>query len=123
MESLVEQRSSPRISVNIPAKLICAIDRFFLTQVVSLNENGFLCICKKSIPLQTKVKVILLLPGCSAERSKSLPLSGEGVVVREHLREEEGETRYAAAIKFTEMTATELDRLKNFMTEFYSFNG
>lgn len=123
MESLVEQRGSPRVSVNIPAKLICAIDRFFLTQVVSLNENGFLCVCKKSIPLQTKVKVILLLPGGSADRTQSLPLTGEGLVVREHLREEEGETRYAVAVKFTEMVALEVDRLKIFMTEFYSFNA
>lgn len=123
MESLVEQRSSPRVSVNIPAKLVSSIDRYFMVQIESLNENGFLCVSKKSLPLQTRVKLVILLPKQGTETDKSLPVHGLGVVVREHLREESGETRYAVAIKFSDLGAEETTHLKQFISIFYSLNG
>lgn len=123
MESLVEQRSSPRVSVNIPAKLVSSIDRYFMVQIESLNESGFLCVSKKSLPLQTRVKFVILLPKQGTELDKSFPLNGLGVVVREHLREESGETRYAVAIKFSDLGAEETTLLKQFISIFYSLNG
>lgn len=123
MESLVEQRSSPRVSVNIPAKLVSSIDRYFMVQIESLNESGFLCVSKKSLPLQTRVRLMILLPRHGTESEKSFPLHGAGVVVREHLREESGETRYAVAIKFSDLGAEEMKFLKQFISIFYSLNG
>ena len=123
MESLVEQRSSPRVSVNIPAKLVSSIDRYFMVQIESLNENGFLCVSKKSLPLQTRIKLVILLPRQGTETEKSVPIHGMGIVVREHLREESGETRYAVAVKFSDLGVEETNRLMKFINTFYSING
>jgi hypothetical protein len=121
MEALVEQRASPRVSVNIPVKLIYSIDKIFLAQITSLNENGFLCVMKKTLPLQSKVKIYILLPYTGGENKQSSILFGEGNIVREHSVNEEN--KHALAIKFTDLLSEDMNRLKIFIEKFYSNAG
>lgn len=119
MEALIEQRSSPRVSVNIPVKLICSVDRIFLAQIVSLNESGFLCVMKKTLPLQTRLKIYMLLPSTESGSPQSMLLFCEGILVRE-LRSNDGINDHALAIKITDILAEDMNRLKSFILKFYS---
>ena len=124
MEIQSEQRISPRISVAIPVKLICSNETIFVAQIISLNEGGFLCSMKKSLPLQTPVKIIMLIPSINKDKERqSAVVTGEGVVVRENIKESlEGELGHSVAIQFTNLVSEDSDRLRDFI-QYYSKNN
>jgi len=121
MQIQSEQRASPRIQVTIPVKLICSNEKTFVAQINSLNEQGFLCSMKKSLPLQTPVRIIMLIPPTEEARPRqSAVVTGEGIVIRENIKENlEGDLGHAVAIQFTNLISDDSSRLKAFI-KYYS---
>jgi hypothetical protein len=117
MQTQTEQRSSPRVSVKIPVKLSTAVEAVCLGEIVSLNENGFLCSAGKSLQADTEVRLIMLIPSTTPDRERqSSVISGEGVVVRENILENtKGDLDHTVAVRFTRLAGEGPDLLKRFI--------
>ena len=111
-----DRRSSSRISVNIPVKLICSNDKIYLAEIISINEQGFLCLMKNSLPLQTNVSIIMLIPSIDKNESRqSCVVSAEGVVVRENIKETQGNLGHIVAVQFIDGFENYIGYLKKYI--------
>lgn len=123
METTQDQRTGQRINVNIPVKIICSNEKSYLAQIINLNDGGFLCLMKKTLPPKTKVHLIMLLPSFQKQgHQQSKVIEGEGIIIRENLKEnEQGDIGHAVAVQFTVIQNEHMDSLKLFI-EYFSNN-
>ncbi|EKD27474.1 MAG: hypothetical protein ACD_79C00709G0003 [uncultured bacterium] len=119
-----EKRSDSRIKIDLPVKLKCSDDLMFMAATVSINSAGFLCSVKKSLPFQSKVDIIILIPPFNEEVNKtSSVFKCQGIVVRENITETlSGDLGHAVAVKFIDPAENDLKKLIEYLQYLSSIN-
>ena len=111
-----ERRQFPRIKdKNISVKLTSGEYDSTITQSLDVSASGIYCKVTERIPLMTKVQIVLSLPG-KTEKSASINMNLDGVVVREHPVKKDGHTEhYDVAIFFNTLMPRERDKIVDYI--------
>jgi len=88
-----------------------------ITQSLDVSASGIYCKVKEHIPVMTKLKIVLALPGKESSPAPVL-LDIEGVVVREHPVIRDGKVQHHdVAIFFNNLTPKDRDRLVRYISK------
>jgi len=121
MTSSVERRRYPRVSGN-KVSLKVKTDTFdsTISQSLNISASGVCCKVSEELPMMSRVQIILMLPVVAKEnRTKTVKIETDGVVVREHPVIEEGKIlHYDVAIFFDSLSAEERDLVKEYVSEY-----
>ena len=82
-----EKRKYPRIKDEGVSLKVKSGDINIITKTLDLSASGVYCKVEKEIPLLSRIRITLVIPGGaknSSSRQKNLTIATEGVVVREH---------------------------------------
>ena len=82
-----EKRKYPRIKDEGVSLKVESGDINIITKTLDLSASGVYCKVEKEIPLLSRIRITLVIPGSaknSSSRQKNLTIATEGVVVREH---------------------------------------
>ena len=82
-----EKRKYPRIKDEGVSLKVKSGDINIITKTLDLSASGVYCKVEKEIPLLSRIRITLVIPGGaknSSSRRKNLTIATEGVVVREH---------------------------------------
>ena len=100
-----DRRSFPRIPDEALALKLNAGDFDTMTHTLNISASGIYCKIDKEIPIMSRVRLALMLPGKGEGEGPRKELNVEGVVVRQHPVIIEGETRhYDVAIFFENLS-------------------
>lgn len=111
-----EKRRAPRAKAAIPLE-ICSDKDVFEVFTRDISMVGTYLTLDRFIPLNTKLKVTILLPGGGrGGETKPEKVTCCGIVVRNEEIEEAGErTRYGVAIHFTDFTREDKEKLAAYL--------
>lgn len=115
MEEKKERRKFPRIKdENIAVKL--SGEGFnTISQSLDVSASGIYCKVDRHIPLMSRLRIVLSIPGKKAS-ALSKKLDTEGVVVREQAVKKDGKILYYdIAIFFNALTEKERNILMNYI--------
>lgn len=104
-----ERRQYPRINKILPVKISHPDFDVAITETKNISANGVYCSMNKSLPLMTKLTILILVPNKNKKIVKTITC--EGVVVRMEESpavNNNGKHPYSAAIYFN--TIKEADR-------------
>ena len=113
----VERRSSPRVhDENVSLRL--KIDESdAITHTLNISASGVYCKVSKEIPLMSRVRLVLMLPGHTTTHESSKVVEVTGVVVREHPVIINGEIKhYDVAIFFDDLSAKDKETISRYVT-------
>ncbi|MBF0216460.1 MAG: PilZ domain-containing protein [Candidatus Omnitrophica bacterium] len=86
-----------------------------ITQSLDVSASGIYCKIEKSIPLMTRLEIVLALPD-PGQKGGVVILNVEGVVVREHPVIRDGKiVHYDVAIFFNALTLEERELIVNYI--------
>lgn len=112
-----ERRKLPRTATQIPIRLVQSPQAAEIqTYSYNLSGSGVYCEVRQFLPLMSKVKLTLLLPG--EDRTKpAQPVTCDGAVVRVDPLQTtaEGGAIFRIAIFFTEITAANRERIVRYV--------
>jgi hypothetical protein len=107
-----EQRSTPRHERRLSLQIASEPHGRFEIETVNLSLSGACCRSRYFVPLMTRLRVTMLLPG---ERAPE-PLRADAVVVRVQPATAPGsDGSYDLALYFTQMRPADQDRLGAFL--------
>ena len=112
-----ERRKHPRVKdENIAIKLSGdGVDT--ITQSLDVSASGIYCKVTKHIPLMTRVRILLTLPGKSPDSDPDT-MDVEGIVVREHPVIENGRVHhYDLAIFFEALLPKHRKKLAHYISQ------
>ena len=78
-----ERRRAPRIKIEELSLKLRAGDFDAVTHTLNLSASGLYCKVDRELPLMSRIKLMLMIPGASKD-TESKKLEVEGVVVRAH---------------------------------------
>lgn len=92
---------------HIPVKLEVDGD-CIVSEVLGLTSTGFRCILERTIPLQSKVHITIILPRGSQKKTSDQKIDAEGLVTAmEYLPNEKNVIHYQTDISFLDLAASE----------------
>jgi hypothetical protein len=101
---MIERRRGIRAKHHIPLKLAdSAFD--VITETVDISSSGVYCMVTRSLPLMSKIEVVLLIPGKDLE-SPTKKIKCKGVIVRSEptIVKDSDKAHYNIAIFFTDVS-------------------
>ena len=112
-----ERRRAPRVVRTIPVQIGHGADDL-AAESIDLSASGVYCRVARRVPVMTKVRVVLVLPGGS-QGPQPVRIACTGVVVRVESATPPGDNgpAYRLAIFFTDLTTTDRDCLAAFVDE------
>lgn len=116
--SMTERRGSTRVPARLSMEIILGADRAS-AESLNVSANGVYFASRSYIPLLTRLRVTLELPGDAGSTSR---VSCDGVVVRTEPENENPSTReYQIACYFTEISDGDRDRLESYILRHVPF--
>src|SRR5512134_2307703 len=110
--SRVERRGSARVPARLSMEITLGGERAS-AESLNVSANGVYFASRAFIPLLTKLRVTLELPGEGGATSR---VSCDGVVVRTEPEQESSSTReYQVACYFTDISDTDRTRLESYI--------
>lgn len=79
-----ERRRFPRIHDEGLSLKLNTGDFDTMTHTMDISASGIYCKIGREIPLMSRVKLAIMIPGAGKDEKTSSPLEVDGVVVREH---------------------------------------
>ena len=79
-----ERRRAPRIKIEELSLKLHAGDFDTVTHTLNISSSGLYCKVDRELPLMSRVKLMLMIPGQSNNNAESKGIEVEGVVVRAH---------------------------------------
>lgn len=100
-----ERRSYPRLRDEALGVRLSFDESCLVTHTVNISASGIYCKVGKEIPLMSRLKLLLMLPGDTDAQSEKSGMEINGVVVREHPVIIDGEVKhYDVAIFFEDLS-------------------
>jgi len=110
-----ERRSFPRIADTDFAMELKVGEYDTIIHTMNVSASGVYCKIDREIPIMSRVKIVLMMPGMKKSEGVS-GLEVSGVVVREHPVIIDGETRhYDLAIFFDDISQKDRDTISNYI--------
>lgn len=111
-----ERRRSPRVEDGALSIRLKLGDYDNVTHTLNLSTSGIYCKVDKEIPLMSKVRLMLMIPGAPKEEKGPLSIEVDGVVVREHPVIINGEVKhYDCAIFFDSLPARDAEIISEYI--------
>ena len=86
------------------------------THTINISSSGLYCKVGKDMPLMSRVKLMVMIPGSSKNEKESKGVEVEGVVVRAHPVIIDGEIKhYDVAIFFDSLESKTRDLIDNYI--------
>ncbi|MCM8799903.1 MAG: PilZ domain-containing protein [Candidatus Omnitrophica bacterium] len=111
-----ERRRYPRIEKKLPLK-ISSDEYDIITQTKNISCIGAYCSVNRSIPVLTKLSIILLLPSAS-KRHPNIKIKCKGVVVR---TERDPSGNFNIAIFFNEISKNQKDKISKYVNQHLNY--
>ena len=99
---MVERRQYPRVQKSLPLKLSDA-EFDVLTETKNISGNGVYCAIDKSLPVMTKLAIVLLVPVKKNRQKGIRKITCQGVVVRKEYVKDDGKHSYHVGIYFNDI--------------------
>lgn len=110
-----ERRRFPRIPDESVSLRLDTGDFDTITHTLNISESGLYCKLDREIPLMSRVKLVLMVPGAHKD-AKQRSLEVEGVVVREHPVIIDGKVKhYDAAIFFDSLSEKDRELIAHYI--------
>ncbi len=107
------RRRYARIDAQLPLKLFVS-DVDFITETINLSCGGAYCRIGKFIPIMTKFKIMMFVPG--EGKKKSHKIQCEGIVVRTEPEYPSDEVKdYKVAIFFSTIKKTDRAKIADYV--------
>ena len=111
-----ERRRAPRIKDEGLSLKLNAGDFDTVTHTLNVSASGIYCKIPKEIPLMSRVKIVLMIPGMSKEDKMVHSMTVDGIVVREHPVIIDGEVKhYDIAIFFEDLSPKNKEIISNYI--------
>jgi len=111
-----ERRQFPRLSNNIPIKLVKE-DGDIVTETANISRSGIYCKVDTFLEPMTKLKISLLIPMRKNGRNTTKKVTCEGAVVRTEQIPGEVEA-YNVAIFFQDISKRDADHIADYVDSF-----
>lgn len=113
-----EKRQCPRVVKVLPIKL-SDNDFDILTETTNISASGTYFPLGKPLELMTKLKVVLLVPITTRNKTKTIQkITCSGVIVRCEIAGEDTKYPYRAAMYFSDLTDRDRKTLRLFVNPF-----
>lgn len=111
-----ERRAFPRIDDEEVSLKLQTSDFDTITHTLNVSASGIYCKIDREIPLMSRVRLVLMLPGASKDDKAALEVGG--VVVREHPVIIDGATKhYDVAIFFEDLSQKNREAILNYISK------
>ena len=111
---MAEKRRYPRIAKSLPIKLSDA-EYDIVTDTKNVSANGAFCAVSKSLPVMTKLSIVILIPVKRNKTKTVRKINCSGVVVRgEHVKDN-GKFPYSIGIYFNEIKVKDRKALLSYI--------